>query len=336
MFYIIATVLVVLALFFLYSAISAFNELRKGIKKKVQAKPYMVALFLFVALILFVLAYVSVTYQTTWDQIWNNFWVDSPPLFSDETKLEIYEVVQKIEPIAMYGAFGLGALFSISLLTFKRLSPHLFVGAITLLVITFLCFIMGLYTDPEKTQQLHEQQTIAESTNEQEDDLAQNIELPDVTEVDAVTRDSIVRYLRDENTNVLVLSQFVREHFKISRNINEANVDQLRQYVRGLTEIKQKLAHVEVPKGAEDSATLTKEWLQQEIDIVTDCLAEKRETGILGLMVKFNNVMADLLFDRTKKHHETTDKLRTLRAEFATTSKSDEDLKLDSYFSFIK
>ena len=336
MFYIIATVLVVLALFFMYSAISAFNELRKGIKKKVQAKPYMVVLFLFVAILLFILAYLAIIYQTTWDHHWDKFWIDSPPIMSDETKSAIYEVVQKVEPITMYGAFGVGALFSISLLTYKRLSPHLFVGAITLLVITFLCFIMGLYTEPGKTLQSNDQQTITESVSKQEEDVEENIDVPDVTEIDAVTRDSIVRYLRDENTNVLVLSQFVKEHFRISRNISDANIDQLRQYVRGLTEIKQKLAHVEVPKGAEDASALTKDWLQQEIDIVTDCLAEKRETGILGLMVKFNNTMADLIFDRNKKHHNTTDKLRTLRAEFATTSKTDGELNLDSYFSFIK
>ena len=146
MFYVIATVLIILALFFLYSAISAFNELRKGIKKKVQAKPYMVALFLFVALILFILAYLAIVYQTTWNHHWDEFWIDKPPLLSDKTKLSIYEIVQTIEPITMYGAFGLGALFTISLLTFRKLSPHLFVGTIALAIMTFLCFIAIQYT----------------------------------------------------------------------------------------------------------------------------------------------------------------------------------------------
>ena len=45
---------------------------------------------------------------------------------------------------------------------------------------------------------------------------------------------------------------------------------------------------------------------------------------------------ADLIFDRNREHHDTTDKLRTLRAQFVSVSKSEEDLKLDSYFSFIK
>ena len=343
MFYIIATVLIVLSLFFLYSAISAFNELRKGIKKKVQAKPYMVALFLFVAVILFILAYAAIIYQKTWDQYWDNFWIDIPPLLSDESKSTIYEVVQKIEPVTMYSAFGFGALFSISLLTFKRLSPHLFVGSITLAVITFLCFIMGIYTEPSKTAQLNEKQIVAESakkpveiSEQKETEIKTKNFQDDFSSLDAITKDSITRYLNNENTNVLILSQFVRERFRIPRNIDDANIDQLKQYLRGLTEIKQKLAHVEIPKGAEDAAALTKNWLQQEINIVTDCLAEKRETGILSLMVKFNNMTADLIFDRNREHHDTTDKLRTLRAQFVSVSKSEEDLKLDSYFSFIK
>ena len=337
MFYVIATVLVILALFFLYSAISAFNELRKGIKKKVQAKPYMVALFLLIALILFVLAYLAIVYQATWNQHWDEFWIDRPLLLSNETKLAIYNVVQEVEPITMYGAFGFGALFTISLLTFRRLSAHLFIGTIALAIITFICFIVIQYTEPNRISQSNEHSTITSSMDKQEEDLEQlENKLSDISEVDAITRNSITRYLSDENTNVLLLSQFLREHFRIPRNMIDANVDQLKQYVRGLTEIKQKLAHVEVPKGAEDVAALIKEWLQQEINIATDCLAEKRETGIFGIMVKFNNVMADLIFDRNKEHHKTTDRVRSLRAEFIKNPQAGEDLKLDTYFSFIK
>ena len=337
MFYVIATVLIILALFFLYSAISAFNELRKGIKKKVQAKPYMVALFLFVALVLIILAYLAIVYQTTWNQHWDEFWIDKPLLLSDETRSSIYEVVQKVEPITMYVTFGLAALFTISLLTFRRLAPHLFVGTMALAIVTFICFILIQYTEPDKIPQLKEQESVTSSINIQEKDTEQlEVKRFDNNEVDAITRNSITRYLNDDNTNVLLLSQFLREHFRIPRNMNDANVDQLKQYVRGLIEIKQKLAHVETPKGAEEAAALINDWLQQEINIVTDCLAEKRETGILGLVVKFNNIMADLIFDRNKEHHNTTDKVRSLRAEFVMNSKSEEDLKLDTYFSFIK
>ena len=77
MFHLIATMLVVVAAFFIYSAVSAFNELRKGIKKKVQAKPYMVGLFFFVALLLLGLAYISILYQSIWDQNWNDYWSDA-------------------------------------------------------------------------------------------------------------------------------------------------------------------------------------------------------------------------------------------------------------------
>ena len=79
------------------------------------------------------------------------------------------------------------------------------------------------------------------------------------------------------------------------------------------------------------------QWLQEEIKIVADCLAEKRETGILGLMVKINNFVSDAIFDRIKVHHDTTDKVRKMRAEFA--AKSESDLKKEfylNYFSFIK
>ena len=138
MFYVIATVLVIVALFFLYSAISAFNELRKGIKKKVQAKPYMVVLFSVVAMILLILSYASIVYQTSWDHIWNDFWIDKTPMMSEESKAKIYNIVQTVEPITMYGTFIFGGLFTLSLLKLKKLTAHLFVGTISLAVMTFL------------------------------------------------------------------------------------------------------------------------------------------------------------------------------------------------------
>ena len=247
MFYVIATVLTIIGIFFLYSAISAFNEIRKGIKKKIQAKPYMVILFSIVAIIFFVLAAASVIYQTTWDQNWNEYWTDTEPIFSSETKLKIYETVEKIEPISLYATFGFGALFSISLLTFKKLSPHLLIISMSFAVITFLSFITIQYTEPSKISQSQDEKSIVETKKEIE------TETKETNEVDALARDSIERYLKDKNTDVLTLSQFLKEHYKITRNLNDSNIDQLRQYSRGLTEIKKKLVHVEVPRGAEDS-----------------------------------------------------------------------------------
>ena len=322
MFYVIATVLIIVGLFFVYSAISAFNELRKGIKKKVQAKPYMVILFLIVAIIFFLLSAVSIIYQSTWDQNWNTFWIDVPPLFSDETRIKIFEVVHKIEPLTLYATFGLGGLFSISLVTFRKLSAHLLIATMSFAVITFISFIIIQYTEPQKNSLTYEQNISVENKNSSNK----------FQQVDAISRDSITRYLNNQSTDVLNLTQFLKQHFKISRNISDSNVDQLRQYSRGLTEIKQKLSHVEVPRGAENSADLINLWLQQEIKIVGDCLAEKRQTGILGLVVKLNNFASDVIFNRTKEHHEITDEVRRMRAEFVT----NEDLKIEGYFSFIK
>ena len=147
---------------------------------------------------------------------------------------------------------------------------------------------------------------------------------------------AVNQYFKNVDTDVLTLSQFVREHFRIPRDLSQANIDQLKQYNRGLTEIKQGLSRVSIPRGAEDADKLTKEWLQQEIKIVNDSLAEKRETGILGLMVKFNNWVSDLLFDVNKEHHRTTDKLRTLRAGFISVQRDEEELNLEEHFSFIQ
>ena len=346
MFYVIAIMLVIVALFFLYSSISAFNELRKGIKKKVQAKPYMVGLFFFVALLLLGLAYISIVYQATWDQNWNEFWADTKPLMSEQSKSQIYEIVNKVQPITMYGAFGVAALFTISLMTFRKLSAHLFIGSITLAVITFLCFIASQYTEPSEIAKEHEEVEITEEAkvhskisaeSSQSSEANKSSEVPSNKDsfkhMDAM---AINQYFQNEDTDVLTLSLFVREHFRIPRDLTQANIDQLRQYNRGLIEMKQGLARANIPRGAEEADSLTKEWLQEEINIVTDCLAEKRETGILGLMVKFNNLMADLIFDRNRKHHSTTDKLRTLRSEFVSISKSEENLNLKEHFSFIK
>lgn len=346
MFYLIATMLVVVAIFFIYSAVSAFNELRKGIKKKIQAKPYMVGLFLFVALLLLGLAYISVLYQSTWDQNWNDYWSDAQPILSNESKTKIYDVVNTIQPITMYGAFGLAALFTLSLLTFRRLSAHLFVGSIAFAVIAFICFIAIQYTEPSKISKVPEQTKIEQTvthTNDLND--SDKIDQSSNTSKTVATKDDLFdnidtmavnQYFQNVDTDVLTLSQFVREHFRIPRDLSQANIDQLKQYNRGLTEIKQGLSRASIPRGAEEADKLTKEWLQQEIKIVNDSLAEKRETGILGLMVKFNNMMADLLFDVNKEHHKTTDRLRSLRAGFISIQRDEEELNLKEHFSFIK
>ena len=344
MFYVIATMLVIVAVFFIYSAVSAFNELRKGIKKKVQAKPYMVGLFLFISLIFFLLAYLSITYQSTWDQIWNDYWSTAEPLLSDETKKQIFDIANTLQPITMYGAFGIAALFSLSLLTFRRLSAHLFVGSMTLAVIAFLCFIAIQYTEPSRISKAPEQINTEQSINHintQSD--SDNIEIsnPSASLKDEdifknIDTMALNQYFQNENTDVLTLSRFVKEHFRIPRDLSQANIDQLKQYNRGLIEIKQALFRTDIPRGAEDIDRLTKEWLQQEIKIVNDSLAEKRETGIFRLMVKFNNWVSDLFFDINKEHHKTTDKLRTLRAGFINVQQSDDELNLKEHFSFIK
>lgn len=326
MFYVIATVLVIIGIFFVYSAVSAFNEIRKGIEKEVPAKPYMVVLFSFVAVIFFLLAIFSVMYQSTWDQNWDLFWSDAPPLFSDETKLKIYEISNTVEPISLYSTFGFGVLFTISLVTFKKLSPHLLIVTLTLAVITFLSFIVIQYTEPEKNSIEVKQTKVVEETKVDLKKEANKIEF------DPLKRDSIVRYLKNQSTDVLMLSQFLRDHFKITRHLPEANIDQLKQYVRGLTEIKQKLDHMEVPRGAEEAEIIIKLWLQQEIRIVTDCMAEKRETGLFGMMIRFDNFVSDVIFDRTKEHHNTTDKVRKMRAEFIMNQEEVDE----EYFSFIQ
>ena len=348
MFYLIATMLVIVAVFFIYSAISAFNELRKGIKKKVQAKPYMVGLFSFISLILLGLAYISVLYQSTWDQNWNDYWSDAQPILSNDSKIQIYDVVNTVQPITMYGAFVLAALFTLSLLTFRRLSAHLFVGSMALAVIAFICFIAIQYTEPNKISRVPEQtkieKTINHTNNLTDSDKTEQAPLSDTSKT-AVAKDDLFdnidtmavnQYFQNVDTDVLTLSQFVKEHFRIPRDLSQANIDQLKQYNRGLTEIKQGLARASIPRGAEDADKLTREWLQQEIKIVNDSLAEKRETGIFGLMVKFNNWIVDLIFDVNKEHHQTTDRLRTLRAGFINVQRDKEDLNLKEHFSFIK
>ena len=235
MFYLIASVLVIVSLFFLYSAITAFNELRRGIKKKVQAKPYMVVLFFVVAVIFLILAYAAVAYQTIWDQHWNEFWIDRTPTMSDESKSKIYNTVQMIKPVTMYGAFIFGALFTISLLKLKRLTAHLFVGTIGLAIITFICFILIQYTEPERTMVetgLHEQK-IEEHPNKV---IEADVPVTNMDTLSEIDKDSITRYFKNEYTDVLTLSQLLRNHFRIPRNISEANIDQLKQYARGLTE----------------------------------------------------------------------------------------------------
>ena len=346
MFYLIAIMLVIIAVFFIYSAVSAFNELRKGIKKKVQAKPYMVGLFLFISLIFFGLAYLSVAYQSTWDQIWNDYWSTAKPILSNGTKRQIFDIANTLQPITMYGAFGIAALFSLSLLTFRRLSAHLFVGSMTLAVIAFLCFIAIQYTEPSRisksSEQVNIEQSITHNNNQSDSDdieTSKHLQSESSTEEDLfkdIDTMAVNQYFQNENTDVLTLSRFVREHFRIPRDLSQANIDQLKQYNRGLIEIKQALFRTDVPRGAEDVDKLTKEWLQQEIKIVNDSLAEKRETGIFRLMVKFNNGIYDLLFDINKEHHRTTDKLRTLRAGFINVQQSDDELNLKEHFSFIK
>ncbi|MBR2179929.1 MAG: hypothetical protein IJ862_06015 [Selenomonadaceae bacterium] len=343
MFYVIATMLVILSIFFIYSAFSAFNELRKGIKKKVQAKPYMVWLFSTISLILLGLAYLSIVYQSTWDQNWNDYWSTARPILSTESKIKIYDIVNVLQPVTMYGAFGLAALFTLSLLTFRRLSAHLFVGSMALAVIAFICFIAIQYTEPNKTSKVNEQTIKMEQSVNQTDNLDKSEQSSDslesTTEKDLfsnIDTMAVNQYFQNEDTDVLTLSRFVREHFRIPRDLSQANIDQLKQYNRGLTEIKQGLSRVNIPRGAEDVDNLTKEWLQQEIKIVNNSLAEKRETGIFGLMVKFNNAIADMIFDINKEHHNTTDKLRTLRAGFINVQNSEEESDLKEHFSFIK
>ena len=333
MFYIIATVLFIISMFFLYSAISAFNELRKGIKKKVQAKPYMVVLFSVVAIILSILSYASIVYQTSWDQIWNNFWIDKTPMMSEESKAKIYNIVQTVEPIMMYGAFIFGGLFTLSLLKLKKLTAHLFVGTISLAVMTFLCFIISQYTEPSESANIPQQHQITEKSIEVKEINTPDMDIEEISEID---RDSITRYFKNDYTDVLKLTQSLKAHFRISRNINDANVDQLKQYLRGLTEIKQNLVHIKIASGAEEAAALTQRWLQQEINMVNDCIAEKKETGILGIIVSARNYISELIFSKNKAHHDTTDKLRTMRSTFINDTKVYEDLDLKEYFSFIK
>ena len=330
MFYLIAIVLVIVAAFFIYSAASAFIELRKGIKKKVQAKPYMVGLFLLISLILLGLAYISILYQSTWDQNWNDYWSTAKPLLSDETKIQIYDVVNVVQPAAMYGAFIVAALFTVSLMTFRRLSAHLFVGSMALAVIAFICFIAIQYTEPSK---LSTAEVRAEQSINQTEEAERATNRDSFSNMDTM---AVNQYFQNEDTDVLTLSRFVKEHFRIPRDFSQANIDQLKQYNRGLTEIKQRLARVTVPRGAEEADNLTKEWLRQEIKIVNDSLAEKRETGIFKFMVKFNNMMSDMIFDTNKEHHNATDKLRILRSRFVDIQKSEEELNLKEYFSFIK
>ena len=337
MFYLIAIVLVIVAAFFIYSAASAFIELRKGIKKKVQAKPYMVGLFLFISLMLFGLAYISIVYQSTWDQNWNDYWSTAEPLLSDETKIQIYDIVNVVQPVSMYGAFIVAALFTLSLMTFRRLSAHLFVGSMALAVIAFICFIAIQYTEPSKLSKtenpVRAEKSInqTEVLNDSESEIVTNRDL--FSNIDTM---AVNQYFQNEDTDVLTLSRFVKDHFRIPRDFSQANIDQLKQYNRGLTEMKQRLSRVTVPRGAEDADNLTKEWLQQEIKIVNDSLAEKRETGIFKLMVKFNHMVSDMVFDINKNHHNTTDKLRILRSRFVDIQKSEEELNLKEHFSFIK
>ena len=349
MFYLIATALVIVAIFFIYSAVSAFNELRKGIKKKVQAKPYMVGLFSFISLICLGLAYASVLYQSTWDQNWNTFWANTQPLLSNESKMQIYGIVNNLQPITMYGAFALSALFTLSLVMFKKLSAHLFVGSMALAVIAFLCFIASQYTEPSKISKMNEHTISEQVTQTRSPTVPSNAEIPQQQEPSKASESltdkdllnnidtmAVNQYFQNEDTDVLTLSHFVRGHFRIPRDLTQANVDQLKQYNRGLTEIKQSLSRANIPRGAEDADKLTKLWLQEEINIVTDCLAEKRETGILSLMVKFNNMIADLIYDRNRIHHNTTDKLRTLRAVFINVQSIEDETILKEHFSFIK
>ena len=242
------------------------------------------------------------------------------------------------ETITFYLMIALAILFTLSLVTFRKLSTHLFVGTVTFAVLTFLSFITIQYTEPGDKPKLHEQQVSAEKSSTSVESVKDlEISMPsNLNTLSELDKAAISRYFNDKNTDVLNLSAFLRKYFRIPREISNANIDQLRQYSRGLTEMKQILVHIEISDGAEDAAKLTQEWLQQEINIVMDCLAEKRESGILGLMVKFNNTMADLIFDRNKKHHATTDKLRTLRGEFVKNLQPEDDENLKSHFSFIK
>ena len=306
MFYLIATVLIIISLFFVYNAVTAFNELRKKVVKKVPAKPYMVGLFLFIALIFIALAVLAIIYQSTWDQLWNEFWINHQIIFSDETKSKIFNVTSKGQSIALYATIAFGILFTMSLQFFRKMSIHLFVVVMSTLLITFLCFIANQYTEPEN---LNESTTLNET--------------------------AITEYFQNKDTDVIKLSVFVKNYFRVPRMIEAANVDQLRQYMRGLTEIKQNLARVEIPQGAEAVNEMTATWLNDEIRLVTDCLAEKRESGIFGLAISFNNAITNFIFDKKKEHLKDTERLKNFRRKYITDDPSAEE-NLQDHFSFIK
>ena len=349
MFYLIAAVLVLISLFLLYNSVSAFNELRKGIKKKVQARPYMVVLFLFLSLIFAILAYFAIIYQTTWDEQWNDFWLNSPNMISEKSKLKIYNAANNIEDIMLYFTIGVSLMFALSIQFFRRLSPHLFVGSIGLAILTFICFIVIQYTEPGGLSSLHEQQSVLNSKdkdsdfNDDDSPFVPSYNSGPHANSDLLNEyniDAVAQYLQDKDTDVLKLSAFVKDYFGIPRNIEDSNIDQLRQYARGLTEIKQGLVKVNIPRGAEGAAKLTSDWLQQEINLISDCLASKRETGILGLIVRLNNAAINLISDREKEHADLKDKLRTLRgqvvSDLPTEESQNEEEILKSHFSFIK
>ena len=349
MFYIIAAVLIVAALFFLYSANSAFVELRHKSKdlrtsehkkidvtldsidpdkaasddeftadyetdnKHVDAKPYMVVLFLAVALILLAVSYAAVSFQPTWEQIWNNFWHITPkpeePFLSEQTKATIYGIAQVVQPITLYVAITFGALFVLSLPLFKGASMHLFLGAISMTFITFLCFIMSIYTEPAQIADI--ELNVVESS------------------------ESISRYLKDKNTDVIMLSGFIKDYFKIPRDINGANVDQLRQYVKGLNEIKQNLMRVEVPNGAETAAKLSTDWINQEIHLVNDTFAAKNNKDFVSMCIRFVGAIKNFFNDSEEIHRDTTKKLQQMRSRYATDKGNEQD-DLKSHFSFIR
>ena len=336
MFYIIAAVLIVAALFFLYSANSAFVELRQKSKgkidvtldsidpyeaahesknKHVDAKPYMVVLFLTVALILLGISYASVSYQPTWEQNWNEFWHITPkadePMLNEQTKSTIYNIAQKIEIVTMYMAIASSVLFVLSLPLFKRASVHLFVSSIGLAFVTFLCFIMSLYTEPDQPK----------------------VEL-EVAEIH-VNNEAMEIYFKDSNTDVIKLSQFIRDYFKIPRDLDDANVDQLRQYAKGLNEIKQNLSRVEVPKGAESAAKLSTDWINQEIYLTNESYAAKGKNDFLNIVIRFVSEVKNLYTKREEQHHNMTNKLQQMRSKFSKNQQNKkEDLK--SHFNFIK
>ena len=349
MFYLIAAILIVVSLFFIYNAVSAFNELRLGIEKKVKARPYMVVLFFGIALILLALSYAAIDYQPSWEHNWNTFWnlpdepaEDSEPIISEELRATINDISTVSKTAAMYITIAVSILFSLSLILFRKLSAHLFIASISFALITFICFIVSLYTSSNDIAQ--SQRTNSTATEISEPAVPQS-QLPVQSNApnlinSTMQTEAITQYLENKSVDVIMLSDFLKDYFKVPNDIDEANIDQLRQYIRGLTEIKQNLTNTEIPEGAENFAALSLEWINQELLLVTNCFAAKRETGLVNLTLRFMDSVSNFFNDKEKQHAETTKQLNNLRNitgnryNYFQTEEEYEELK--SYFSFIQ